>query len=242
MAIFGDFSEIPPPEVLTAVGRRTGVLAAQVAGQALEVQLKNGFVLNFLADGLRTSDVLALSSRFGRLLEAKSGPFEFHPLEQRGEAQFYAPIDQLVASTLRSLSERDLAAAELPSALTVFVVTGRDGLHLPEDLQLFWERAYVHLQLGAAPLQLSGSTGVTALEARWHLHRLRLAGLVRPRRADERTDFGRRLSESDALAPIAVTAGTEASGPGAELGRVRLQQPPRSLLGRMMDGLSRLFR
>lgn len=240
MSIFGDLSAIPAHEVLTVVGRRSGVLLVQSGGRAIEVQVRNGFVVNFVVDGLRTGDVLSLSSRFGHLLEARNGSFEFQRDAPTPDPQFYVPVDQLVASTLKNLNERELAAADLPSALTVFVVTGHDGLHLPDDLQLFWERAYVHLQLGAAPLQLSGCTGVSAREAQWFLHRLRLVGLVRPRRAGEHTEFGQRLSEADTIAPIAVTATVEPAA--ADLSGVRLEQPSRSLLGRMMDGLSRMFR
>lgn len=238
MAIFGDLSEMPAHEVLPFVGARCGVLAIRQPGRTIDLQLEKRHLVNYFENDLRVDDVLTLRDRFGRMLESHAGDFEFLPHASPAPAHLHLPVDQLIASTLQGLMERESAKPHLPSAHTIMVATGLLDLHLPEDLQIYWERALPHLRLGASALQLAGCTGITACQSRWHLHRLRLAGLVRVRRATEKTQFGLRLSEADTMAPLAATAiGTESVG----LQNVRVAPPSPSVLHRLLAGFTKLF-
>lgn len=238
MAIFGDLSKMPAHEVLPLIGARRGVLAIRQPGRAINLQLEKRHLVNYFENDMRVDDVLTLRDRFGRMLESHAGDFEFLPNASPAPAHLHLPVDQLIASTLQGLVEREAAMALLPSAHTVMVATGLLDLHLPDDLQIYWERALPHLRLGASALQLAGCTGVTACQSRWHLHRLRLAGLVRVRRATEKTEFGLRLTEADAVAPLVATAiGSESE----DLRNVRLAPPSHSILHRLLAGFAKLF-
>lgn len=236
MAIFGNFSELPPCEVISLVGRRSGLLAIRQPGHAVELSLAEGYLDAFSENGLPVLDVLTLSDRFRRLLESRTGDFRLEPGVARGLSGLHVPVDQLITSTLRDVGDREAAQASLPSAHTIMLTTGKPEPHLPEELRMFWERSEPHLQLGASALQLAGCTGISALQARWLLYRLRLAGLVRNRRSGEKTQSGSRLSESEVPAPLA------ASAPESEdLRKVQLGSAAPSVLRRLLNSFSGLF-
>ncbi|MBS0658678.1 MAG: DUF4388 domain-containing protein [Verrucomicrobia bacterium] len=234
MPIFGELRDLPLPEVLGVVRPRRGVLILRQGIQAFDLEVSEGLLVNFVHNSGRVDDVLTLSERFGQLFELREGCFLFRPGAILCAPHLRVPLDQLVVSTQRSLRERAAVAADLPSPHTVFLATGDCELHLPEDLQVFWERATPALAGGAAALQLSGCTGVSVQHARWLLCRLRAVGLIRPRRP----------GESGAWQPT-TTPTVAPSGPGdvasVDLTGLRPAQPAASLLQRLSLGLRRFF-
>lgn len=239
MAIFGNLAEFPPHEVLSLVGARRGILAIRQPGRTIDLHLAEKSLHHFYENGLRVTDVLTLTDRFGRLLQSRAGEFWFMAGQGEAAGPLRLPVAQLIASTLRSLDERSAVLAELPSPHTIMVANGQTDLHFSEELQLYWERAQPHLRLGASALQLAGCTGITTDQSRWLLHRLRLAGAVRLRRAGEKTQFGISPSEADRRAPVGVSATAPDSG---DLRGVSLGAPARGLLQRLITGFNGLFR
>lgn len=235
MAIFGNFHDFPPYEALMAVCKRTGTFVARLPARTVEIQLQAGRLVDFSENGAPVRDVLALSDRFHLMLEQREGEFEFFSREATGPRPYAAhPLQQIVSNAMGACVRMQNTEEDLPSEQTRFLPTGLQDVWLEEDLQLFWERAEPYFATGASALQLSGCTGVTARRAQWFLHRLRLAGLVRPRRAAEATDFG---------LPIRVQKPMELPAALPEAGlQARIERPAPSLLGRVMDKLAGLFR
>lgn len=237
MAIFGNFQDFPPSEALLAVAQRTGTFLARLPARTVGLQLHGGRLLGYSENGSPVRDPLALTERFQFLLEQREGEFEFLPQTAAGPRRYIAPpLDQLISNALGASMNMNLTDEDLPSEQTRFLPTGCEDVWLEEDLQIFWERAERYFRDGASALQLSGCTGVTVRKARWFLLRLRAAGLVRPRRASEATEFSlpTRVQKAMELPPATSAA-------QADLSRIEVARPAQGLIRKLAHGLSALF-
>lgn len=244
MAIFGTFDEIPPQEALTAVAARTGIFAVRLgAGPEFALHLHGHHLTSFRENSRELDDVLVIRDRFAALMTTRQGAFHFQRTGPAGiRQQVNLPLTQLVASAMNAAHERRAAEEELPSEHTRFVLVeekAAPSLWLGEELELFWERARDHLAAGTCAAHLANSTGLTVLQTRWLLYRLRLAGLIRSRRLNDQrppSEFGLAGPRATSLAPAAPATPL----PG-DLSSVRLAPPNRPFLQRLLSGITRFF-
>lgn len=220
------------------VAKRSGTFVARMPARTVEIQLRSGNLVDYTENGTSVRDVLALSDRFQNFLEQRTGGFEFFQAEGAApHTQVAQQLAQLVSNAMGQAQDILQADAHLPSAQTRFLLTGKEGIWLQEDLQIFWERAEPHLRQAASALQLSGCTGVNVRKAQWFLYRLRLAGLVRPRRSAETTEYGLPIRIQ---APMQMPAASE---PGAgDLEGVKIARLSGGLFSRVAGRLAQLFR
>lgn len=250
MAIFGTFDEISPPEALTATGRGTGVFIAHVPpAHHYEIFLRAGSITGFREDGVLLDDIMRLHDRFTDLLLMRVGDFEFRRLPSvRVEGSFHVPLEQMVVTGLACAEELNTAPELLPSPETVFEWVGHKEVWLGDELQLFWERSEHALRNGSTAEILAELANTSTSKAQWYLYKLRLAGLVRPRRLQRGVPPPMRpakpvvessTASSDLKDDLLPTPVSPAIKPLAE---VQIAAPERPLLRRLMDGLASFLR
>lgn len=247
MAIFGTFDEISPPEALTAAGRGTGVFIAHVPpAHHYEIFLRAGSITGFREDGVLLDDIMRLHDRFTDLLLMRVGDFEFRRLPSvRVEGPFHVPLEQMVVTGMACAEELNLAPELLPSSETVFEWVEHNDVWLGDELQLFWERSEHALRNGASAEVLAEMANTSTSKAQWYLYKLRLAGLVRPRRLQRAVapaaGGAKPTADFSLLAPIPALAQAPDLAP-KPLAAVHLAAPERPFLRRLMDGLASLLR
>lgn len=239
MAIFGSFDEIPPAEALSATGAGVGVFVARLPLHLHEIFLRGGKVVGWRENGQPLDDIMRLHARFAEIVGTRVGTFQFRRLPaEQVVGPFEVPLQQILASGLAHHEEAEQADT-LPSVQTVFERVEQREAWLGEELQVFWERAEIRVRAGASAESLAPIAGTSVAKAQQYLHRLRLAGLVRPRRLP--VQAAPALSTPPPARPEFPALPVSAE-PAASLADVRPMLPPKPLVRRLMDGLARLFR
>lgn len=249
--IFGSFDEIPPAEALTVVSAETGVFTVTAPGSRDSlVYLEAGYLVAMTAESEPIQDSLRLRASFSHLLSLREGEFDFRRSALLGvDRNFHLPLGQLITSSLAFATEISGDSVELSSADACFELDRRLDLWLGDELQLFWERAEPLLRGGCNAVELAEMAGIPVDRARWYLHKLRLAGLIRPRRlVGEQFPTPRwRRKSKPAVAPSLSTTPEPELASAVEnsipaLREVKLATPSRPLLLRLIQGLTTLFR
>lgn len=197
MAIFGNLRDMPFPDLVAMLGRRSGVLevfALPGKRQGYRIALDGGRVL-WIQEGNQPLDPMKARSVVQDLFYAQEGAFEFHPGAPPANGQPLGwPLEQLLLSFTAMEDERRAYAAFLPDSKTRFQAVALE-VWLEEPLYTFWERAKPLLERGASSEEISQALHLPLEEVRYYLHKLRLAGKVAPVRAyreEVRKDEGKR--------------------------------------------------
>ncbi len=197
MAIFGNLKDMPFPDLVAMLGRRSGVLevfALPNKRQGYLTALHGGRVL-WIQERNRPLDSLEARSAIQDLFRAQEGAFEFHPGVPPGKGQPLGwPLEQLLFSFTAIEDERRVYASFLPDPKTRFQAAALE-VWLEEPLYTFWERAKPLLERGASSEEVSQALRLPLEEVRYYLHKLRLVGKVAPVRAyreEVRKDEGKR--------------------------------------------------
>ena len=189
MAIFGDFQDMPLVDLLSMLGRRSGLLDVwDVGGKRNRyiLALDRGNLL-WVKDEGGYLDPLKARSTLLELASAGRGAFEFTPVEPpKGSPLLNWPIERVLLSVTTVHDELASYNSLLPDPRTRFQVAALE-VWLEEPLYSFWERAKPLLQAGASAEDLASRLRLPLDEARYYLHKLRLAGKVAPVRAYEET-------------------------------------------------------
>ena len=260
MSIFGNFQDLSPAEAFTVAARSAGVLRLAIPelGEfAFEVAL--GRITGVTWQTRSVTDLFELQGLAGDLLSRRSGTFEFQRRPAGGSPHplVDVPVAQFVANGLARAASLRSVAGVVPSVKTVFLLLRDPAVWLGDELQVFYERARSELLVGASAEQLAHSLHVTTTDAAWHLHRLRLAGVVQPRRQEDAAPPAslsaptqpRRTRRFDPASIRAVrvapprlrSAGEGAASEIIDLRDVRTARPERSLLQRLTFGLRRML-
>ncbi len=198
MAIFGNFKDMPFPDLVAMLGRRSGVL--EVFGlpgkrQGYAVALDGGKVV-WVREGRRPLDPVEARLVLQELMRSGEGAFEFVPgVPPVDGAVLGWPLERLLLSATTMEDELTAYAPLLPDPKTRFQVASLE-VWLEEPLWSFWERAKGLLQGGASAEEIAKALHLPLDEVRYYLHKLRLAGKVAPVRAYEAT---RRDAERQGL-------------------------------------------
>ena len=189
MAIFGDFQDMPLVDLLSMLGRRSGLLDVwDVGGKRNRyiLALDRGNLL-WMKDEGGYLDPLKARSTLLELASAGRGAFEFTPVEPpKGSPLLNWPIERVLLSVTTIHDELASYNSLLPDPKTRFQVAALE-VWLEEPLYSFWERAKPLLQAGASAEDLASRLRLPLDEVRYYLHKLRLAGKVAPVRAYEET-------------------------------------------------------
>jgi hypothetical protein len=189
LAIFGDLKDMPLVDLLSMLGRRSGLLDVwDVGGKRNRyiLALDRGNLL-WMKDEGGYLDPLKARSTLLELASAGRGAFEFTPVEPpKGSPLLNWPIERVLLSVTTIHDELASYNSLLPDPKTRFQVAALE-VWLEEPLYSFWERAKPLLQAGASAEDLASRLRLPLDEVRYYLHKLRLAGKVAPVRAYEET-------------------------------------------------------
>ncbi len=189
MAIFGDLQDMPLVDLLSMLGRRSGLLDVwDVGGKRNRyiLALDRGNLL-WMKDEGGYLDPLKARSTLLELASAGRGAFEFTPVEPpKGSPLLNWPIERVLLSVTTIHDELASYKSLLPDPKTRFQVAVLE-VWLEEPLYSFWERAKPLLQTGASAEDLASRLRLPLDEVRYYLHKLRLVGKVAPVRAYEET-------------------------------------------------------
>jgi hypothetical protein len=189
LAIFGDLQDMPLVDLLSMLGRRSGLLDVwDVGGKRNRyiLALDRGNLL-WVKDEGGYLDPLKARSTLLELASAGRGAFEFTPVEPpKGSPLLNWPIERVLLSVTTIHDELASYNSLLPDPKTRFQVAALE-VWLEEPLYSFWERAKPLLQAGASAEDLASRLRLPLDEVRYYLHKLRLAGKVAPVRAYEET-------------------------------------------------------
>ena len=189
MAIFGDLQDMPLVDLLSMLGRRSGLLDVwDVGGKRNRyiLALDRGNLL-WVKDEGGYLDPLKARSALLELASAGRGAFEFTPVEPpKGSPLLNWPIERVLLSVTTIHDELASYNSLLPDPKTRFQAAALE-VWLEEPLYSFWERAKPLLQAGASAEDLASRLRLPLDEVRYYLHKLRLAGKVAPVRAYEET-------------------------------------------------------
>jgi hypothetical protein len=189
LAIFGDLKDMPLVDLLSMLGRRSGLLDVwDVGGKRNRyiLALDRGNLL-WMKDEGGYLDPLKARSTLLELASAGRGAFEFTPVEPpKGSPVLNWPIERVLLSVTTIHDELASYNSLLPDPKTRFQVAALE-VWLEEPLYSFWERAKPLLQAGASAEDLASRLRLPLDEVRYYLHKLRLAGKVAPVRAYEET-------------------------------------------------------
>jgi hypothetical protein len=202
LAIFGDLQDMPLVDLLSMLGRRSGLLDVwDVGGKRNRyiLALDRGNLL-WMKDEGGYLDPLKARSTLLELASAGRGAFEFTPIEPpKGSPVLNWPIERVLLSVTTIHDELASYNSLLPDPKTRFQVAALE-VWLEEPLYSFWERAKPLLQTGASAEDLASRLRLPLDEVRYYLHKLRLVGKVAPVRAyaetrkdEERQGLFRRL-------------------------------------------------
>ena len=189
MAIFGDLQDMPLVDLLSMLGRRSGLLDVwDVGGKRNRyiLALDRGSLL-WMKDEGGYLDPLKARSALLELASAGRGAFEFTPVEPpKGSPLLNWPIERVLLSVTTIHDEFASYNSLLPDPKTRFQAAALE-VWLEEPLHSFWERAKPLLQTGASAEDLASRLRLPLDEVRYYLHKLRLVGKVAPVRAYEET-------------------------------------------------------
>jgi len=189
LAIFGDLQDMPLVDLLSMLGRRSGLLDVwDVGGKRNRyiLALDRGNLL-WMKDEGGYLDPLKARSALLELASAGRGAFEFTPVEPpKGSPLLNWPIERVLLSVTTIHDELASSKSLLPDPRTRFQVAALE-VWLEEPLYSFWERAKPLLQAGASAEDLASQLRLPLDEVRYYLHKLRLVGKVAPVRAYEET-------------------------------------------------------
>jgi len=185
MAIFGNLKDMPLVDLLSLLGRRSGLLevwALPGEQDSYLLALEQGRLLWVKANGRRLDALQARSCLFA-LASAAEGAFEFVPAQPPEESPHLDwPVERLLLSVTSTQDEISQQRSLLPDPATRFQSAALE-VWLDEPLYNFWQRARPLLDQGASARELAWQLEIGLDEARYYLHRLRLLGKVAPVRA-----------------------------------------------------------
>ncbi|APD10441.1 MULTISPECIES: DUF4388 domain-containing protein [Thermus] len=191
MAIFGSLKDMPFPDLVGMLGRRSGVLEVfHLPGRKVgyTIALDGGKVL-WVREGTKVLDPVQARSVLQELFRAEEGAFEFAqgtpPPPPNGQALGW-PLERILLTTTTVVDELAAYRPHLPDPKTRFQAVALE-VWLEEPLWSFWERARPLLAQGASAEDLGHRLGLPVEEVAYYLHKLRLAGKVAPVRAYQET-------------------------------------------------------
>jgi hypothetical protein len=191
MPLFGAFSEISIVDMVSLIGKSSGVLTISrfggehtylidvAAGKATALTFNDQAIpdkqqaISFLSEIVRTNDGEFVYSRRGKNKEQEpSAASPWYELE----------LSDLASNALELSDEINMFRPHFPEPDTRFVLTSQPADGISSGLREFYESAQPHLSEGASANDLYATLGLYLDEILLRLYKLRLARLVEPKR------------------------------------------------------------
>lgn len=188
MPIFGDFAELPFPEVLAMLGQRGGCLLIGPLPKygRIELYLQQETLHAIKVNGRFVGDIMQIKYLFGELISAPNGEFEFAKVEPtQMPNHFELPLQRLVLSSTTLIDEIGHYRAQFAHPQTQFVLSGSPNLWLETGLVEFFQQAQPFLTQGCNAEDLAKHLGMSVDQVQLSLYKLRALGRIAPRRAFE---------------------------------------------------------
>lgn len=188
MAIFGNLSDLPLPEILTMVGHKSGCLLLWNLpnNQEYELHIAESCICGVLSGNKSMEDILQIRDLMLHLINSNSGNFEFHKRSAYDLKQnFNIPIEQILLSTAAISDEIDAYRDYFPNQETRFKLAGCLDIWLDSDLYSFWERSSKLLSEGSSAEEIARQLGLNLERVQLNLYKLRSVGKIEPMRAME---------------------------------------------------------
>lgn len=184
MPIFGNFTEIPLPDVVSLIAQSSGKLDIwrYSSQHHYELFLSKGVVSLLRFDDQPLENSIQAKSFLKDLVQANEGEFEFI----RGEAvdgphQFR--IEELLRTGLAEADEVEVYREHFPDPETVFILTTAPQAWLDEDISEFWNAAKPYFAQGACARELFNNLGLYLDQILLKMYKLRAAGMIEIYRA-----------------------------------------------------------
>ena len=186
MAIFGTLEEMPLPELLTMLGRRTGKLQLAKLPQEQNYKLyldKAKLRAISVNNKILENESLARQAMI-KLLSFEQGIFEFKRLpEDQLNGNLNIPIDKLLLQTTIVIDELKTQKERLPDAKTRFKRSGQVEIWVDDALYDFWQNCSSLLDKGCSAEEIATSLSLDTETVRYNLYKLRSLGKIAPVRA-----------------------------------------------------------
>jgi hypothetical protein len=186
MAIFGDLSEFPFPEVLNMLGRRTGKLELfeLPSSEPVEIHLREGTLCGLVVGDDLLDDVLHVRDKLRSLMQTTTGAFEFHAVAQEElDGQLDMPLQQLLMSLASAIDEISHYKNRFTHPKTRFKWISASDIWISDELYFFCERARPYLKMGTDAETLTRDLNLSLDQVQLCLYKLRSVGAVAPVRA-----------------------------------------------------------
>ncbi|PYE53758.1 DUF4388 domain-containing protein [Deinococcus yavapaiensis] len=225
MAIFGNLDELPFPDVIGMLGRRSGHLNITTTA-AVTLHIDDGHLLALYLGPQAIHDAGRVREVILELTRAERGSFEFKRIQPNDLVQHHhLALNKLLLSITAVLDELAHYRTMLPAPETRFQQV-RDA---PEDLDAslkdFLDAAAPSLLLGASAAELAPRQGLHLERAQLYLYKLRALGLLTPVRAYPARPTAQRKADRPTVTPPAPPS------------TVLEPSEPRGLIGRLLAAL-----
>jgi hypothetical protein len=198
VAIFGNLTEFPFPEIASMLDRRVGILKfANVRSYTrLELHLNQGQIQGLQVDGTVVQDGFKVKAYVMELFNETQGNFIFEKVRVESlRHDFSNPLVGMLLQSSAVKDEYEHYRDQLPDVATRFTIITQEAASLEDTLRDFWFRAQPCLLRGSSAQELAQALGMQASQVQLFLYKLRLAGLIRP---------ARRIAENTSnTAPVA---------------------------------------
>lgn len=197
MAIFGKLSDFSLREIVSVIGRRSGVLLIEADnGQCLRLQLSGERITRVSVE--RTIESTDEASQLLKRFAHGQGSFHFDSQSDDSLRQGPLQLDwqNFLAPPHEGLSE----SADLPHPETRFMLIKGRNVSLDPALEKFLQQSGSLLEQSASPLQISEELGLPLEMVRRRLQQLREVKKVWPVRAHLEPSDSAQQAEKTSLA------------------------------------------
>jgi len=183
MAIFGNLSDLPFPEIFNMIGRHNGrlVITDLPGDEIFELELAEGSLRSLRIEDEQICDTFRIWDRLATLMETSHGAFVF----QRSTAEelhgtLNLPLTALLVTIAVSVDEMKAYRGRFAPLSTRFRKIADEDAVQDEDLDLFPERAAPLLVRGTTAQELSREVHLSVEQVQLNLYKLCAAGWIAP--------------------------------------------------------------
>jgi hypothetical protein len=183
MAIFGNLSDLPFPEIFNMIGRHNGrlVITDLPGDEIFELELAEGSLRSLRIEDEQISDTFRIWDRLASLMETSHGAFVF----QRSTAEelhgkLNLPLPALLVTIAVIVDEMKAYRGRFSPPSTRFKKIADEGAVLDDDLDLFPDPAAPLLVRGTTAQELSREVHLSVAQVQLNLYKLCSAGWIAP--------------------------------------------------------------
>lgn len=247
MAIFGALNELPIPEILTMLGRRSGKLKLWNLENKhrYELHMHEAKLKALYIDQQAVNDIMFVRESMIELIDAEQGSFEFerHPPDALTQ-HLDIPVEQLLLSTATAIDEMKAYRQRFADQRTRFRSVGPVDVWLDDNLYMFWQYSSHLLENGCSAEEVAEHLNMQLEQVQLNLYKLRSLGKIAPVRAYQDSHVGRQSRKTEAASDIidwdggAQGAAAETPPAGKPQKEEKEEKKDKGLVNRLLKALS----